>query len=136
MKKILLLTLIAVTAFAQDYSKFQVGDALVAYARVDNQLMSTPVPDGVAYSKTWDDGADESRQRTLQEFVFKHLSWDLGDGTTVFRLACDQSGKGQRYYRPTIEEDIALWNYFLTPYGHGSTNWLTHAEAMVLIGEE
>lgn len=136
MKKILLLTLIASLAFGQNkISDFAKGKDIVAYVIVTNDKLDELIPAHIDYSMKYDSKGGKS-QRTLREFLFQHLIWDLGDGTTLIRLACDESGKGYRYIDGTKQNDMALWNSFLSPHGYGVNTWLNHDEAMVLIGEQ
>lgn len=109
-------------------------DIIVRYAVVPTPLMATEIPvtdPPIAYS-TERDGS----QRTLRTFVFSHLTWDLPNGETLFRLACDESGKGYRYKTGTKDKHLLDWDYFLAAYGYGEDTWLTQEEAMDLLIEQ
>ena len=116
--------------------------AIYKYARVPTAAMETPIPDGVKFStaptgKHTGKGEKRvavTRQKTLREFVFPHMTHDLDDGTTVFLLAC----KTHSTYRMegVDEQDLIDWNAFLTPYGHGRKTWLNQEERDALLPEE
>lgn len=106
---------------------------IVRYARVPTELMETSIPEGIKFSVVQGEDGTE-RQKTLREFVFTHLTWDMDDSTTIFRLACDESGRGYRYIRGTDEDDMIDWEFYLTQFGaYGADTWLTHEEVMQLI---
>lgn len=108
---------------------------VIKYARVPTALMESEIPEIVPFSTTTNEDGEE-RQRTLREFVFSHRTWDMEDGTTIFRLACDQSGKGYRHERGTDENDLMDWNGFLSPYGYGEDTWIEHEQVMELTNGE
>lgn len=105
------------------------------WVRCPTELLDTPIPKGIG-GGVWRDGTNEVA-KTLREFVYPHLTFDMGDGTTLFRLAHRQNpygktGGGWRMHN-TNENDMNRWNGFLAPYGYGRSMWLSSEEAWELI---
>ena len=115
---------------------------IYSWAHCKTELMEELIPVGVPYGTVevepaeYDEDGNEltpavTRQKTLREFVFSHLTHDLADGTTVFLLAAKQKDYG-RDYGPE-EDDLNDWHLYLSNYGHGKETWLTTEEAMALL---
>ena len=104
------------------------------FARVPTESMETLIPEGVPYSTipTGEVVGDESvtRQKTLREFIFSHMTRDMEDGTTVFLLAC----RTHSTYRMkgVDENDIIDWLGFLAPYGITEADLLSLEEYKAL----
>ncbi len=112
---------------------------IAKYARVPTPKMETLIPEGVPHSTVstgeyigeGEERVAVTRQKTLREFTFPHMTNDLDDGYTVVLLAC----KTHSTYRleGVDEQDLIEWDNFLAPYGHGEDTWLNQAERDELV---
>lgn len=122
MKKLIILCLLAASAFARPLTDFVEPNGMVyAFVECDTALLDTPIPVGIKWSAKAD-----GTQKTLREFIFTHMTYDFGNGRTVFLLASKEA-PDYRNDGATVE-DLQLWEQYLTAYGYPSDVWKTLGE--------
>ena len=130
--KITLLLLLAASCFGQtnSYEKFLHNGRYLAFIEAPKSFLTTPIPVGVKWSSKLADEVNEHgysfmEQKTLGEYIFPHMTTDLGD-TVIILLAAMEAP----YYRRqgVTADDLNEWSQYLTAHGFSFDKWLTFEE--------